>query len=161
MDKDSELVAQKPVVVMVHGIRDHALWHDKIRTELEAAGYKVELTNYGRFGLLEFLSPFSGGARRVAREDLESQMNVVFRDHGDAEINIIAHSFGTYLITEIIRLRSDLIFKEDHLCRAVLKRKIPFQDYSTRFTPKILNEIGDRDPWPAFAQSLTWCMCLA
>jgi TIR domain len=43
------------VIILVHGIRDFALWQAEIRPALEENGFKVEVTNYGRFNLLEFL----------------------------------------------------------------------------------------------------------
>ena len=104
---------------------------------------------------MAFLSPFKGG-RRVAREEVERQLNIVFRDNPGVPVNVIAHSFGTYLITEILRLRSDRKFHRIIFAGSVLKRQVPLEDYSTRFTPKILNEVGDQDQWPAFAESLTW-----
>jgi hypothetical protein len=54
------------VVILVHGIRDYALWQDAIRTELESEGFKVELSNYERLNLVEFLEPTTILRRRAA-----------------------------------------------------------------------------------------------
>ncbi|MGY4300439.1 hypothetical protein ACVWXN_008534 [Bradyrhizobium sp. i1.4.4] len=54
MPSDAE---RQHVVILVHGIRDYALWQSRVRSELEAAGFVVEPTNYGRFGLVQFLAP--------------------------------------------------------------------------------------------------------
>ena len=56
------------VVVLVHGIRDFALWQSSIRDTLTRAGFVVEPTNYGRFSLVEFLVPVPYFRQRVIRE---------------------------------------------------------------------------------------------
>jgi hypothetical protein len=50
-DPSPRTAAQAHVVVLVHGIRDFALWQTTVRTTLEEAGFKAEATNYGRFNL--------------------------------------------------------------------------------------------------------------
>jgi TIR domain len=51
------LDAHRDVVVLVHDIRDFALWQSKIRATLQKAGLVAEPTNYGRFSLFRFLAP--------------------------------------------------------------------------------------------------------
>src|SRR5437764_10743707 len=49
--------AGEHLVVLIHGIRDIARWHDEIKQTLRGEGFVVESTNYGRMNLLEFLLP--------------------------------------------------------------------------------------------------------
>jgi hypothetical protein len=49
--------SHKHLVLLVHGIRDIGRWRAEIANTLEKAGFDVELTNYGRMNLLEFLLP--------------------------------------------------------------------------------------------------------
>jgi hypothetical protein len=45
---------EKHIVILVHGIRDYALWQTALSATLEADGFKVESTNYGRLNLFQF-----------------------------------------------------------------------------------------------------------
>jgi hypothetical protein len=44
-------IAQTHVIVLVHGIRDFALWQTTVRSTFEKEGFKAEPINYGRFSL--------------------------------------------------------------------------------------------------------------
>lgn len=146
---------KKPVVVLIHGIRDHALWQQEIRDTLEAAGFKVISTNYGRFDLFRFLMPF-GYFREKAIAEILNQIKSVFFSNSDSSVSVIAHSFGTYVFGHIIRNNFDLKFHRVIFCGSVLKYNFPFEQIQDRFLPDILNEVGTRDIWPAIAESVTF-----
>lgn len=145
---------KKPVVVLIHGIRDHALWQQEIRDSLEVAGFKVVSTNYGRFDLFRFLMPF-GFFRRKAISEVLNQLNTVFYSNPGSTVSVIAHSFGTYIIGHILRDNFNLKFDRIILCGSILKYNFPFEHCQSRFSPEILNEVGTRDIWPAVAESVT------
>lgn len=44
------------VVVLVHGIRDFALCQETVGRSLSEGGFRVEFTNYGRFGSYSFIN---------------------------------------------------------------------------------------------------------
>lgn len=52
-----EGVTNRHLVILAHGIRDIARWQAEISSSLEAARFTVELTNFDRMNLLEFLLP--------------------------------------------------------------------------------------------------------
>jgi hypothetical protein len=146
---------QTHVVVLVHGIRDFALWQDQIRDTLEEAGFKAELTNFGRFDLFKFLVPVSI-FRNQAIKEVTEQIRVVFRDNRDARISVIAHSFGTFVVSRLMKEGFDREFHRVIFCGSVVRRNFEFEHMKGRFTPPILNEVGTRDVWPAMAESVTW-----
>src|SRR5687767_6785504 len=74
--RDDRGAGEKPVVILVHGIRDFALWQDTVRASLERAGFRVELTNYGRLNLVEFLLPI-WFFRRRAIETVWRQIRII------------------------------------------------------------------------------------
>lgn len=152
MDSEAE---QKHVVILVHGIRDLALWQSSVRRQLEAAGLIVEMTNYGRFNLLQFLFPI-GLFRKRAIESVWEQIRIVRKSHPGIPISVIAHSFGTYIIANIIRHEFDFRFNRVVFCGSVVPSQFPFQQMSDRFEAPILNEVGTADIWPAMAESVTW-----
>jgi hypothetical protein len=145
--------AIQSVVVLVHGIRTYAPWVAMIRTELESVGIVVEPTNYGRFDTLRFLLPISGIRRKPIAKVWES-IQEVRALYPNAQISFIAHSFGTYILANI--LQNQAHFKADKIvfCGSVVQYDFPFFQISTRFT-RIINEVSSRDIWPVIAESIT------
>jgi len=142
------------VVILVHGIRDHALWQHEVGRLLTAEGFVVQPTNYGRFDLLRFLLP-ANYFRDNAIERVRRQIQLVEKKYRDHPISIIAHSFGTYIVSSI--LQNEVIKLERVIfCGSVVSYDFPFQQFDSRFEVPILNEVGTRDVWPALAESGTW-----
>jgi Putative serine esterase (DUF676) len=152
---DHAFDSAEDVVVLVHGIRDYALWQSQIRATLKESGLIAEPTNYGRFNLLQFLLPIPFFRRR-AIEEVWEQIRVVKLLYPNARLSMIAHSFGTYIVSSLIRDKFDLNAHRIIFCGSVVSYRFRFQDFYRRFTGTILNEVGTRDIWPAIAQSVTW-----
>lgn len=142
------------VVVLIHGIRDHALWQSSIRECLENSGFTVELTNYERFDVIRFLLPFQYFRNKVI-DRISSQVEQINVLHTGKKISFVAHSFGTLIITEIMRRRFNFRAHRIILCGSVVKYDFPFEQVGERFVLPVLNEVGTRDIWPAIAQSIT------
>ncbi|MGO7055956.1 esterase/lipase family protein [Rhizobium ruizarguesonis] len=143
------------VVVLVHGIRDYALWQNEIRDTLERQGFIVEPTNYDRFNLLKFLVPLPY-FRKQAIADVENQIDIVVQNNAGAKISVIAHSFGTYVVAHLLQKRFNIKFHRIIFCGSVLSFRFPFEQIQNRFDQPILNEVGTNDIWPAVAQSVTF-----
>ena len=71
-------------------------------------------------------------------------------------ISIIAHSFGTYVLSQILEREADIDFQRLIFCGSVVSWRFPFERYLKRFEPRLLNEVGTADPWPAVAESVTF-----
>jgi hypothetical protein len=153
LDRDA-LTTPTHVVILVHGIRDRALWQHSIREALESEGVRVALSNYDRFSLFKFLMPF-GFFRDQAIAEISKQLTIIKHNNPSARISIIAHSFGTYIISQLMRERFELKFHRIIFCGSVVPINFEFEQIVDRFTPPILNEVGARDPWPAIAESVT------
>src|SRR5262245_21778604 len=95
---DRAIDSAHDVVILVHGIRDFALWQSQIRAKLRQSGFIAEPTNYGRFNLLQFLMPIPF-FRRKAIDEVWEQIRIVKQRHPGARLSIIAHSFGTYIVS--------------------------------------------------------------
>jgi hypothetical protein len=100
------------LVLLVHGIRDFSRWQSEIEYTLERQGFTVELTNYGRMNLLKFLLPFPL-FRRNAINEVANQIRHACELHNTDTLSIIAHSFGTHIVANILRypfyLKTDYI----------------------------------------------------
>lgn len=143
------------VVVLVHGIRDFAYWQVDVRQALETRGFIVEMTNYERFDLLRFLAPVPW-FRNATIERVWHQIEQVYKIHAGKKVSFIAHSFGTYVLAEIMRRRFNFSADRIIFCGSVARYDTPFEQVSERFVAPLLNEVGTRDIWPAFAQSFTF-----
>ena len=155
MKKPDEETPERHLVILLHGIRDHAGWMFEIRPALEAAGFEVALTNYGRFDLFRFLTPIRlfrlAAIRRVTK-----QIDAAIMTRKPTAVSYIAHSFGTFIVAHILKREPRLTAHRVILCGSVLKHTFPFATFLPRFTPPILNEVGTRDYWPAAAEGVTW-----
>jgi len=146
---------KRHLVILVHGIRDIARWQSEVSHALEQAGLLVAHTNYGRMNLLEFLAPIDFFRQRAA-DRIWTDIQYARQLHPDADVSIIAHRFGTYVVTRILKQQFTLGLKRLILCGSVVKYDFPFEQIQNRFTPPLINEVGTRDPWPAVAEALTF-----
>jgi hypothetical protein len=144
----------KHVIILVHGIRDFALWQTNVRSALVEAGFTVEATNYGRFNLLQFLAPFPY-FRRKAIDKVWNQIQIIQQHYPLAHLSVIAHSFGTFVIAQLMREKFNIKFHRVIFCGSVVTYSFPFEHFQDRFTSPLLNEVGTRDIWPAIAESVT------
>jgi hypothetical protein len=109
---DTQLQSDSPnsevncVIILVHGIRTDAPWHNTLRSELEKSGVRVELTNYGYFDLLKFLIPISW-IRSTAIDRVWTMVRNIRMLDPTAKISFLAHSFGTFIVANILRREFD------------------------------------------------------
>jgi hypothetical protein len=145
----------QPLVILVHGIRDFGLWQSVVQASLEHAGFRVEPTNYGRLNLVEFLMPI-WFFRRRAIETVWKQIRIIRQNNPHAALSMVAHSFGTFVVAHLMKENFDIEFHRIIFCGSVVDYGFEFEQFQTRFTPPIVNEVGTRDIWPAIAESVTF-----
>ncbi|WP_143748295.1 hypothetical protein [Mesorhizobium carmichaelinearum] len=104
--------------------------------------------------IIEFLLPISY-FRNKAKNAVLIQILHARLLHPDADVSIIAHSFGTFIISNILRDQFSIPFHRIIFCGSVVRYDFPFEQIQNRFHPPLLNEVGTRDPWPAVAESVT------
>jgi pimeloyl-ACP methyl ester carboxylesterase len=144
---------RRQVVILVHGIRDFALWQPTLTHALEQHGFHVESINFGRMNLFAFLFPVPYFRGRALAE-VAMQIRIIRQSNKDATLSVIAHSFGTFVISSLLK-QFDTTFSKIIFCGSVVRYGFPFEDCQNRFEPPILNEVGARDVWPALAESVT------
>ena len=143
------------VVFAVHGIRDFGEWREELRRELEKKGIELVKVTYGYFDLLRFLFPFALFRRAVIAK-VARQVRSAQRAFPNARFSYIAHSFGTYVVANM--LLDDPWFQADRIifCGSVLKYDWPLSQLRSNYEPPLLNEVGSKDLWPSVAASVTW-----
>jgi len=143
------------LVVLVHGIRTRAKWMGVVRATLGASGFAVEPTSYGRFDLFRFLLPVKY-FRRQAMDSVWIDIQRAIQLHPGLPVSFIAHSFGTFIVANILRREFAFTANRVIFCGSIVHYRFPFEQISSRFQAPILNEVGTRDVWPIIAESVTW-----
>ncbi|MCA1363689.1 hypothetical protein I6F14_25310 [Bradyrhizobium sp. IC3069] len=146
-----QLRLRNTVVVLIHGIRTRALWQGPIRQTLERAGLVAIPTNYNKLDVVRFLLPFEFTKRRTIRR-VESDVRSVRAKFPEADLSILAHSFGTFITGRLI-LNEEHNFSRIVLCGSILPIEFEFASAASRFS-EIVNEVGSSDIWPAAAAKL-------
>lgn len=145
----------KHLVVLVHGINTRAQWMNGVGSALEDCGYQVASTSYGRWAIWRFLAPCAflrkKPTTRVLR-DIRSAINI----HKPERLSVISHSFGTYVMGDIILNNPDLYWDRIIFCGSILRDDYPVDHIASRFKPPLINEIGSKDYWPIIGESAGW-----
>jgi len=90
-------------IVTVHGIRTYGRWQRRLEALLASdAGSDVTVYHYeyGLLTLFSFLVPF---LRLLAVSRFHGELAALFEHRSSDQINIVAHSFGTYLVAEALK----------------------------------------------------------
>lgn len=150
------LPARAHAIVLVHGIRTYGEWQSKLKHMLQADGSPyVYVVGYDRFDLPSFICPFWTRKRAINR--VLRQIRTVRSIHGDPDITVVAHSFGTYILSKILQEETDVVLYRLLLCGSVVPRAYRWDQVASRVTATpILNDVGTRDPWPVMAKNITW-----
>lgn len=147
----------KTVVILIHGIRTHAEWQEKIPEWLDLGPDTiVKPIGYGRFDLLRFLSPF--GTRQKPIDILTREIDSLvaqYPSHAYRRV-VIAHSFGTYAISKILEARPSIEIDDLLLCGSIVRSDYDWIQISKQVNGTIVNDCGRRDIWPVVARSVTW-----
>jgi pimeloyl-ACP methyl ester carboxylesterase len=149
------------LVVLVHGIRTHALWMSEVKPALEQAGYVVAPTSYGMYGIFRFISPFRWQRQKAIDrvvKDIRTAIRLQKQNTGTdpRRLSVIAHSFGTYVISRILTDHPEFEWYRIIFCGSVVRDDFPFDQVLDRFVSPLLNEVGTKDYWPAIAESAGW-----
>lgn len=147
--------AQRHGVVLLHGIRTHAVWAEMVKKVLEDH-CEVEAfpIRYGYFDVFRFLSPIL--TRRRPLEIIERELRDVVRANPGARISVIAHSFGTYAIAKVLEDNPDIPLDRLVLCGSIVPVDYRWDKIANQVSHRIVNDCGTRDIWPLLARSITW-----
>lgn len=123
------------IVITIHGIRTVGLWQKRITPYLAKHGLVPFHIDYGWFGLLRFLFPWTRNrqVQKVREEMIKLADKLRSPDHGVPRVSIIAHSFGTYIAMKVLENENGNL-KYD---RVVLTGSIVRRDFDW---PAVLSE---------------------
>jgi hypothetical protein len=132
-----------------------------VRPALESAGFDVAPTSYGIYGVSHFLLR-SDNLRRKAIDRVARDIRTARTAHNQRRglyprrMSVISHSFGTYVISQILDDCRDLKWYRIIFCGSVVREDYRLDKVQDQFTPKLLNEVGTRDFLPVCAESAGW-----
>ena len=133
------------MVISLHGIRTRGAFQKKgLTRELNDAQFDHLPFDFGLFGALKLLMP---SARR--------RMVDWFRDEYTKEIgnretlpSLIAHSFGTYVAAEAMRIYPEIRFDRVVFCGSIVRTDFPWSKLvAQEQVTQVLNDCGQRDFW--------------
>ncbi len=155
--EEGESNGRRHVVLLLHGIRTTAAWQERVRAGLEHEGNLEVLTvRYGVFDLVRFLAPELLGLRRQPVERMARELRAARTQYPNARLSVIAHSFGTWIMGEVLEDNPDIRLDRLVLCGSVLERGYRWDKLSAQLAHTVSNDVGTRDPWPLVAEKLGW-----
>jgi hypothetical protein len=146
--------ARRPqCLLLIHGIRTHAEWQEELANILRTANRVVIPLRYHFFDVFRFLCPCF--TRHKPIEKLTREIRDALSLHRDHELAIIAHSFGTFAVSEILKENPDIQPTILVFCGGIVSESFRW-DVLKNVPSIVVNECAIRDIWPVMAKSLTW-----
>lgn len=142
------------IVILVHGIQTDGAWHKLVESQFKSLPHTSTIgIGYEFYTALQLFSPFrQGPIKKVLREirDIKSLSP-------NARLLVIAHSFGTYIVSKILSGSSDIRFDKVILCGSIVPRDFRWDIYLPALNSKsIINDAGTDDVWPIVATAVSF-----
>jgi len=151
---ESDPANRNHYVIIVHGIRTQSEYQTKLANKLEEnPKIKAITLGYEFFDVIRFLTIGRNGPINKITTDIR---DVKTMDPSPEKISIIAHSFGTYIVSKILERNTDIDFHRIIFCGSIVPSTFRWDKYKGRFETPILNDCGMFDIWPVFAKFATW-----
>lgn len=145
----------KHIVVLLHGMNSNAEWQEALADAVRnSTNIEPRVVGYGNFHPVKFFIPWFFRRGRIKR--VLTDLAGLRERNPDAQISIVAHSFGTYVLSKILASSSDLRFHRILLCGAIIDTDYDWNLVSKKFSEPVINDIGRRDIWPSMAKSWSW-----
>jgi hypothetical protein len=143
------------IIVLLHGMNTDAEWQEALADQLrDDYGVETYPIGYGNFSPLKFLFPI--WTRRAPIKIVTQELRALKTKHPNADVSVIAHSFGSYILCNILESQTDLKFFRIQLCGAVVSTNYRWDKVESRVEKQIVNDVGHRDIWPLVAKISTW-----
>ncbi|MBK5003480.1 alpha/beta hydrolase [Pseudomonas sp. S32] len=140
-------------LMLVHGIQTDGAWHELVEAAFRDVAYvRVKPIGYNCVTAAQLACPFrSAPINHVVQQFRDAQTM-----EPTARVMVIAHSFGTYIISHILSKFSDIKIERVVLCGSIISNSYPW-DLHTRHMAagNILNDVGTRDLYPVLASVST------
>ena len=133
----------RPLVITLHGIRTFAAWQIELTDELNKSGMLTKTHRYGYFSALKLIRP---SRRKAEVERFREEYTHLIKEYPNQSPSIIAHSFGTYIVTKSLELYDGIRFDQVILCGSIVARDYDWKSlFESRQVNRVLNEGAKKD----------------
>jgi len=140
------------ILVFLHGMNTYADWQEILSEPIRnLTNLKPIPLGYGNVHPVKFLLPFPYRQSRL--KIVYRELNDLREDNPDADISVVAHSFGTYLLSKTLLKSPKLKLKHVILCGSILDSDFDWNLIKNQFLSPVINDVGVRDPWPSLAKN--------
>lgn len=142
------------VVLLIHGIQTEGAWHQLVKKEIESLpNTNVVGLGYNFVSPLQLASPVRGTPIKKITQDIRDAR----AQDPNAQFMVIAHSFGSYILSKILPKCPDISFQRIILCGCIVPIDFSWGHHTKNMQPKsIINDIGTRDFYPVMATFTTF-----
>lgn len=143
------------MLISVHGIRTYGPWQTDLRSEILQYSRSVECVEikFGFLNVFAFAVPYF---RKKVVERAANRLRINLRNGEDRDIYIVAHSFGTLVVSEALKnQRYSRPLKAVILCGSPLEHDENI-DHIVSSAETVVNECGTRDFILVLARLLLW-----
>lgn len=136
-------------LLLVHGIQTDGAWHELVKEAFRDVGHvRVKGLGYRCVTALQLACPFRSGPINHIVDQFRSAREM----EPTARIMVIAHSFGTYIISRILASCSDINIERIILCGSIIKSNYKWDIHTRHMAAgNIINDVGTRDFYPVLA----------
>lgn len=137
------------VILLIHGIQTDGAWHNLVEKELCTLPHtNVYGLSYDFVSALQLASPIRSTPINKISQDIRDAKTM----EPNAQLMVIAHSFGSYILSRILAKSTDLRFTRIVLCGCIIPTSYPWGLYTKNMEKSsILNDVGTRDFYPVLA----------
>ena len=146
----------KHLLLSLHGIETRGAWQKELQASCDQAeaGLQHRPLDFDLFRALSLLVP-AMRARKVEWFLREYTRIVKEEQLGEQAPSIIAHSFGSYIVTRAMERYPEIRFERVILCGSIVRRDYPWRQCFERGQVKrVLNDYGRRDIWVRVAETV-------
>lgn len=142
----------RQVILLIHGIRTYAEWQPvTLRVLEEIPQTLVVPLKYEWFDAVRFWLPFLIGPKSL-KKNIHRKIRDAFAEYRGVPISVIAHSFGTHAIGELLKNDPSFRIQRLVLCGSILPRSFRWDLYRSKVETEVINDRGSRDIWPVLAK---------
>jgi pimeloyl-ACP methyl ester carboxylesterase len=131
-------------------------WQERLADHFrENYGLLTYPLGFGVVGILSFIFPF--WTRMPYIKMVDERLRAIRLLNPDAKISVIAHSFGTYIITKLLLEQSNFKLDRLVLCGSIVPLQFSWIEVLNQLGQhRIINDVGTKDLWPVIARVVTF-----
>lgn len=140
---------KRKVVISVHGVETQGVWQKDLAPLISEQGWIYYPLHYGIFRLYEFILPWK---RQQQIEWLRTRYREVRNRHPEVIPSIIAHSFGTLIVSEALDIYDGIQADKIIICGSIVRRDYNWAKiFKRKQATKVRNDYAQQDYVPAIA----------